>query len=136
MIFLAHGSVLQIIVAVVVTLFFLIGTARIMPYNEFTSNRFKLLTETALLFTLVFPVLLKVNLVKENIDEFQMGILMLVSDTVLPGGGLALAMLYSFIAEGIVELEDDGTEKLETETSEICLHFVNQMHESPDKNPR
>jgi hypothetical protein len=96
MIFLAHGSVLQIIVAVAVTLFFLIGTARIMPYDEFTSSRFKLLTETALLFTLVFPVLLKVNLVKENIDEFQMGILMLVSDTVLPGGGLALAMLYSF----------------------------------------
>jgi hypothetical protein len=110
-----------------------------MPYNEFNSNRFKLLTDTALLFTLVFSVLLKVDLTKEDIDKFQVGILMLVSNTILPAGGLALAMLHSFVTKGVEELtqlKDEDKGKRETEYDDWAAYdksdFVNPMSESFD----
>eukprot|EP01050_Picozoa_sp_SAG11_P002364 SAG11_NODE_118_length_15921_cov_30.283448_3_plen_550_part_00 len=93
LIFLARGSILQLVVGILITFVFLLATARNMPYESMTSNRFKLATESALLLTLIFAILLKVDLSKEDIDEFSVGMIMLANNTLIPAMTLFMALV-------------------------------------------
>ena len=95
LIFFARGSVLQLVVGILITFCFLLGTARNMPYKSMTSNRFKLATESALMLTLIFAVLLKVDLSKEDIDETTIGVVMLFNNSVIPSMAIAASVLAS-----------------------------------------
>jgi hypothetical protein len=120
--FMARGSTFQIVTAVAVMLCFLIGTARNMPYSELTSNWFKLFCETALLFTLVFSVFLKVDLNKEHMHIRVVGILMLMSNTMLPMIGIVIAVVH--VAENAQLLE-----------SEDKMRFVDDGGQVDESNP-
>jgi hypothetical protein len=104
-----------------------------MPYSELTSNWFKLFCETALLFTLVFSVFLKVDLNKEHMHIRVVGILMLMSNTMLPMTGIVIAAVH--VAENAQLLEsedkmravDDGGQVDESNPS--WEDFVNPMQD-------
>lgn len=95
LIFYHKGSLFQLVIAIVFSLGFLGGVALFRPYASRTANAFKIMTEIALLLTLVLIVLLKIDLSKENVPggEAFVGFLLLLSNTVVPGAGLALATL-------------------------------------------
>ena len=60
-----------------------------------TANVFKVGTEAALLVSLILVVLLKIDLAKEDVPggETFVGFLLLLSNTVLPGSSLFVAIL-------------------------------------------
>ena len=62
-----------------------------MPYKDLNANWFKLATDSALTLTLVFALLLKVDLSKEDTDEFEIGLFMLAFNIVIP----ALTLIIS-----------------------------------------
>jgi hypothetical protein len=102
LIFLSRGSMVQVIVAIVVTFGFMIATARNMPYENDNANRFKLATESALILTLIFTMLLKADLSTEDIDPFSIGIVMLAVNTVVP----AVTLFISTAVDVRNELKD------------------------------
>ena len=98
LIFFSKGSLLQIIVAVMITFAFLIGTARNMPFKDELANNFKLATECCLLITLVFAIMLKVDLRKEAVSADQIGFILLLNNTIVPGATLVLGYLMAMKA--------------------------------------
>jgi hypothetical protein len=91
LIFLPPGSIRQLVVAILVTFTFLVAGARHMPYKDLNANRFKLATDSALTLTLVFALLLKVDLSKEDTDEFEIGLFMLAFNIVIPALTLTIS---------------------------------------------
>ena len=65
LIFFSKGSMLQIVAAVMITFLFLVATSLNKPFKDELANKFKLATECALMITLVFAIMLKVDLSKE-----------------------------------------------------------------------
>ena len=57
---------LQLVVAITISIGFTSATAWFQPYQDHMPNIFKMGAEIALLFTLVFTVLLKIDLAGEN----------------------------------------------------------------------
>ena len=95
LIFYHKGSLFQLIIAMLFSLGFLVAVAAFHPYASRTANLFKISAEVALLATLMLVVLLKIDLSKEDVPggEAFVGFLLLLSNTVVPGAGLALATL-------------------------------------------
>jgi len=95
LIFYHKGSLFQLIIAMLSSLGVLGAVAAFHPYASRTANLFKIVAEIALLATLMLIVLLKIDLSKEDVPggEAFVGFLLLLSNTVVPGAGLALATL-------------------------------------------
>ena len=95
LIFYQKGSLFQLIIAIAFSLIFLGGVGTFHPYASRTANVFKIMAEIALLLTLMLIVLLKIDMSKEDVPggEAFVGFLLLLSNTVVPGAGLALATL-------------------------------------------
>jgi hypothetical protein len=93
LIFVRKGSVLQVVVAVLISFGFMIAHARSMPYTDDLANKFKLATECSLVLTLIFTILLKIDLSKEDITSEHVGVMLLFVNVVIPGGQLLLGVL-------------------------------------------
>ena len=85
LIFFRKGSLLQLVVAITISIGFTSATAWFQPYQDVMPNCFKMGTEIALLFTLVFIVLLKIDLTNEDITTDFVGQVMLAINVVIPG---------------------------------------------------
>ena len=83
--FFRKGSLLQLFVAITISIGFTSATAWFQPYRDIMPNCFKMGTEMALLFTLILAVLLKVDLADEDISADFVGQMMLVVNVAFPG---------------------------------------------------
>ena len=92
LIFVRKGSVLQVVVAVLISFGFMIAHARSMPYRDDLANKFKLATECSLVLTLIFSILLKIDLSKEDITSEHVGVMLLFVNVVIPAGQLTLGI--------------------------------------------
>lgn len=91
--FLRKGSLFQVVVAAMTSLFFLFAAAWFKPYVSRTANMFKVGTELALLMTLYACVLLKIDLDQQDIPGGEAGvsIFLIVANFFIPLGALAAA---------------------------------------------
>ena len=92
-IFVSRGSLLQLVVTLLLCICFLAASAWYQPYQSKTANVFKVGIESALCFTLCLAILLRVDLSKEDVGEAFVGVMMLLSNTVMPGAALAIGLL-------------------------------------------
>ena len=117
LIFYRKGSLFQLIVAMAFSLGFLCGVAVFQPYASRTANLFKVAAEAALMLTLILIALLKIDLSQEDVPggEAFVGFLLLLSNTVVPGAGLALATLaYGLdLGSGHTAVEPTKQEKVD-----------------------
>jgi hypothetical protein len=103
--FVNPGSLLQLVIALLFSLFFLAASAWFQPYASPAANMFKVGSELALVMTLALAVMLRIDLSTEDIDVDTVGFLMLLTTTVVPGTTLVLGILTKGL--GIKsELED------------------------------
>jgi chromate transport protein ChrA len=96
--FVSKGSLVQVVVAIVFSVFVLMAVAFLQPYASPSANLFKLGTEAALVFTLIVVVLLKIDLSREGIEdpewwEHALGSILVMTNTLLPSAGLCVGLL-------------------------------------------
>lgn len=107
---------MQIVAAMAFCVGFLCAVSWLRPFASRTANLFKVGAEASLLVTLMLIVLLKIDLSKEDIPggEDFIGGLLLLSNTVIPGGALVLAILsFGFDTGALDLLAEKAVEKLE-----------------------
>ena len=94
LIFLDQGSALQLVVAIIVVIMFLVLSTRLQPNVKVFQNNFKMSIDTALLVNLVLAVMMKVDLTNENVSELEIGFMMLASIFLLPVGVVIHEILH------------------------------------------
>ena len=88
-----------------ITFGFLIATSRNMPFKDDVSNKFKLATECCLMITLIFAIMLKVDLRKEAVTADHIGFILLLNNTIVPGATLVLSYLMAVKAASSIDKE-------------------------------
>lgn len=96
--FVNKGSLVQVVVAIVISVIVLMAVAFLQPYASLSANLFKLGAEAALVFTLIVVVLLKIDLSREGIEdpewwENALGGILVMTNTLLPSAGLCVGLL-------------------------------------------
>ena len=131
LIFFSKGSLLQIVVAVMITFAFLIATSRNMPFKDDLANKFKLATECCLMITLIFAIMLKVDLRKEVVTADQIGFILLLNNTIVPGATLILGYLMAMKAAGTDADDDDWYKGTFDQTTGILTFFDPEKEDKP-----
>jgi hypothetical protein len=113
--FVSPGSLLQLVVALAFCLGFLTGTAWLQPYGARAANMFKVGAECALSLTLTFAIMLRFDLSNEDVTESFVGMMMLVSTTIVPGASLMVGILSHGLdaLDGVKADDGDGTNSFE-----------------------
>ena len=101
--FFQKGSLFQMVIAMFFSMVYGFYVAWSLPYRVGGANLVKVATECALLGTLTVSIMLKVDLSREDISEFAVGMLLAFNNIVFPAGGLCVAV-FSFGDEMMVEL--------------------------------
>jgi hypothetical protein len=96
--FVSRGSLVQVVVAIVISMGFFGAVAYLEPYASPSANLFKLGAEAALVFTLIIVVLLKIDLSREGIEDPEwwataLGSILVMANTLLPSAGLCVGLL-------------------------------------------
>eukprot|EP01051_Picozoa_sp_SAG22_P017257 SAG22_NODE_2618_length_2370_cov_6.088948_2_plen_163_part_00 len=108
-IFVSRGSLFQIVVAQLLTLCFGFAACWYQPYVNGAANIFKAGTELALLATLMFATMMRIDLVNEpHNSKATLGVLLTMTNTVLPAASLTVGIL-SHGLDVINEAKDNVT---------------------------
>ena len=96
--FVHRGSLVQVVVAMIISMGFLVAIALLEPYASRTANLFKVGAEVALVTSLMIVVMLKIDLSREDFDDpdlitSALGGLLILVNTALPTAGLCAGLL-------------------------------------------
>ena len=123
LIFFQKGSLFQMVIAMFFSMIYGGYVAWCLPYRVTAANLAKVGTETALLGTLMLSIMLKVDLSREDIAEWDVSMLLAFNNIAIPGGALIVSFvcfgdeMMNELRAGMPDLDAKALDDLATEYS-------------------